>query len=264
MNSPQRADWSRIAVVPATAHADASAAAIASKLNLPLAQADVPQDPFELLLRVEPDGLALVPTDRRLGGGISIDFLRGATAYRRKTAGSTKQLLARALGLRHGKADVIDATAGLGRDCLQIATLGCRVRAIERSDVLAAMLVDAIQRARTWADTTLQQALDRIRVISADAQVYLPQLKQDERPDVVYLDPMYTPRNASALSKKEMRILRLLVGGDEDAQELLRIARETARERVVVKRHLRAPPLTAGIDRSYPGRTVRYDVYQPV
>jgi 16S rRNA (guanine1516-N2)-methyltransferase len=72
---------------------------------------------------------------------------------------------------------------------------------------------------------------------------------------------MYSPRTSSALAKKEMRILRLLVGGDEDSGELLRIARTAATKRVVVKRHLRAPPLAEDVSMTYPGRMVRYDVY---
>jgi 16S rRNA (guanine1516-N2)-methyltransferase len=58
-----------------------------------------------------------------------------------------------------------------------------------------------------------------------------------------------------------MRILRMLVGGDEDSGKLLRIARAVATKRVVVKRHLRAPALADDVTVSYPGRTVRYDVY---
>ena len=83
-------------------------------------------------------------------------------------------------------------------------------------------------------------------------------------PDVVYLDPMYPPKKKSALVKKEMRICRMLVGEDEDAGELLEIARRVARRRVVVKRLRHAPPLKANAAAEYVGRTVRYDVYQPV
>ena len=82
-----------------------------------------------------------------------------------------------------------------------------------------------------------------------------------EAPDVVYLDPMFPLRKRSALAKKEMRVLRRLVGDDEDAGELLEVARRAARRRVVVKRTPEAPPLAAAPTMSYRGKLVRYDVY---
>ncbi len=82
-----------------------------------------------------------------------------------------------------------------------------------------------------------------------------------ERPDVVYLDPMYPPRRKSAEVRKEMRVLRALVGDDPDAAELLTAARRVARRHVVVKRMRLAPELMPGVLRSYVGRTTRYDVY---
>ncbi|MEK7394945.1 MAG: class I SAM-dependent methyltransferase, partial [Fibrobacterota bacterium] len=163
--------------------------------------------------------------------------------------------------LRQGRPSVIDATAGLGRDAFQLACLGCRVRTVERSPILATMLKDALAQASRTLDQKLTAIVERITVISDDSRIILSSLSATDQPDVVYLDPMYTPRTSSALAKKEMRILRMLVGGDEDSGELLRIARAAATKRVVVKRHLRAPPLAEDVTMSYPGRTVRYDVY---
>ncbi len=38
--------------------------------------------------------------------------------------------------------DVVDATAGLGRDAFVLASVGCRVRMLERNPVVAALLDD--------------------------------------------------------------------------------------------------------------------------
>jgi len=85
---------------------------------------------------------------------------------------------------------------------------------------------------------------------------------EDQRPEVVFLDPMYPHRQKSALVKKEMRLLRQLVGDDEDASDLLVTALARARRRVVVKRPRLAPTLTGPA----PGFQIiapntRFDVY---
>ena len=54
--------------------------------------------------------------------------------------------------------------------------------------------------------------------------------------DVVYLDPMFPPREKSALVKKEMRAFHDVVGSDTDADALLAPALKLAQKRVVVKR----------------------------
>ena len=85
---------------------------------------------------------------------------------------------------------------------------------------------------------------------------------QHERPDVVYLDPMYPHKKKSALVKKEMRIFQQLLGGDEDADKLLAPALKLALNRVVVKRPDSAPWL----DNVKPNMAIeskkhRFDVY---
>jgi len=250
-----------VAVKADSVELESAAARIAIELGLPLLTRPVEPSDFSMVLEVRSDGLALVPTDPRQGKELRIDFDRGATAFRRFATGSARQPLTKAVGLRQGRPSVIDATAGLGRDAFLLACLGCRVGAVERSPILAAMLNDALKRASRADDSNLATIVKRITVTSGDSKTTLESLPKSDRPDVVYLDPMYTPRTASALAKKEMRILRMLVGGDEDAGELLGIARSVATKRVVVKRHLRAPPLSDDVSISYPGRAVRYDTY---
>jgi 16S rRNA (guanine1516-N2)-methyltransferase len=83
-----------------------------------------------------------------------------------------------------------------------------------------------------------------------------------DAPQVVYLDPMFPPRDKSALVKKEMRAFRPFVGDDDDAPALLDAALALASHRVVVKRPRRAASL-GGIAPSYAleGKSSRFDVY---
>jgi 16S rRNA (guanine1516-N2)-methyltransferase len=73
---------------------------------------------------------------------------------------------------------------------------------------------------------------------------------------------MFPERRKSALVKKELQLLQLLAQPDSAPERLLAAALEVARQRVVVKRPLKAPCLTAlSPSHSLSGKTVRFDVY---
>jgi len=225
----------------------------------------------DLLLVVTARGLELRELTRRNARPIRVDFAAGPLARRRLTGVSRKQPIARAIGIRAGHTNVLDATAGWGRDTFLLACLGCTVVAIERSAVLAALLADALDRARGAGDARLTDILDRITLVQADARDVLAGWVSNRdgersailsmRPDVIYLDPMYAHERKSALSKVEIRVCRMLVGDDPDANELFVLARRCAPSRVVVKRHRHAPPLAPDPDMSFEGTNTRYDVY---
>jgi len=87
-------------------------------------------------------------------------------------------------------------------------------------------------------------------------------LQQQPAVDVVYLDPMFPPRDKSALVKKEMRAFHDVVGSDDDADALLAPALKLAQKRVVVKRPGYAGFL-AGVapTMAVTGKNNRFDVY---
>jgi len=92
-------------------------------------------DTHPLLLVVMPDRVELRQTGTGAPGPVYADFVSGRNAYRRRYGGR-RELLARAIGVRHGRSlNVIDATAGLGRDAFVLASLGCFVTLLERSPV---------------------------------------------------------------------------------------------------------------------------------
>ncbi|WP_163933975.1 class I SAM-dependent methyltransferase [Paraferrimonas sp. SM1919] len=173
-------------------------------------------------------------------GAISVDFVDGATAHRRKFGGGRGQAIAKAVGLKGGdNPSVLDATAGLGRDAFVLATLGCQVQMHERNPYVASLLADGLERASLAHDELrgIEQRLSMRHGSSLDDM-----LGADEV-DVVYLDPMYPHKQKSALVKKEMRVFQQLVGADLDADGLLEQALTIAKKRVVVKRPDYAEPL---------------------
>ena len=229
------------------------ARALAAELGCPIVAGDATN--CELLLVVALDGLELRAAGRGAPRGIRVDWCAGGAARHRLATASRRQPLARAVGLKKGPRAVIDATTGLGRDALWLATLGCPVVAIERSPVLGVMLRDA------WERLEPGPVRQRLRLRIGDAADVLTALAPRERPAVVYLDPMFPPRGKTAKPKKEMCILRRLVGDDADASTLVAVARRVARERVVVKRTPRAPPLAPDPSLTIRSKLVRFDVY---
>ena len=173
--------------------------------------------------------------------------------------------MARALGLRkfqqrHHLPWVVDATAGLGRDSWLLASLGCRVTAIERSPVVAELLREAL-RCAAVSDAKIAE---RIAVTCADATSWLGrQPRASDRPDVVYLDPMFPSNRKGTLQKRRVRFLRRLVGPDEDGSGLIQAALAAAQSRVVVKRPIHGQLRYPGPVATHRGKSVRYDVYVP-
>lgn len=194
--------------------------------------------------------------------GFSLDFSQGAIAWRRSHGGGRKQQIAKACGLKHNwQPSILDATGGLGRDASELRNLGCRLRLIERSPYVAALLQDAITRAASHHETQELFAHD-FQLFQGQANELIQQLSAEQQPDIIYLDPMFPPRNKSAAVKKEMRLVKLLVGEDLDADELLPLALQHAKYRVVVKRPSYAPYLNQQKpSMSIESKANRFDVY---
>lgn len=216
-----------------------------------------------MALVLTPERLELRKLDEPKLGGIFVDFVTGAMAHRRKFGGGRGEAVAKAVGIKGGYLpDVIDATAGLGRDAFVLAALGCRVRMLERHPVVAALLDDGLRRGYADAEIGgwLRERLSLLHVVSQQALSDIT-----PAPDVVYLDPMYPHRQKSAMVKKEMRVFQSLVGPDEDADALLEPARRLAKKRIVVKRPDYAPPLAGVVTQSaVVTKSHRFDIYPPL
>ncbi|MFT6927791.1 MAG: 16S rRNA (guanine1516-N2)-methyltransferase [Psychromonas sp.] len=213
-------------------------------------------DHFQLHLL--PEYLALEQKDDPQQGLVFVDFVSGSVAHRRKFGGGKGQAIAKAIGLKPGvQVDVIDATAGLGRDAFVLASLGCNVTMIERSPVAAALLEDGLERAYLNLEIGVWMK-QRMKLHFGSANEYL----QTQQTDVVYLDPMFPHKKKSALVKKEMRVFQGVVGEDLDADSLLEVALNAARYRVVVKRPDYAPFLNdKKPTMSIKTKKNRFDVY---
>lgn len=258
---------------------------LSGKLALPLASTGI--DPatcqeFDALLVVSGPLLALQQTSRLasaqgsrrrekygrrssgrvLPGPVTVDF--GSEAMRHRRRSGHNELLGRAVGISgRRRPNMLDATAGLGRDSFVLADMGCSVTLCEREPVIATLLDYGRQAALASGEDWLQEVVRRMKLFAGDAR----ELTSEELSivDVIYLDPMFPQREKSAAVKKEMALFQALLESGEasgNADHLLHWATAQDVARVVVKRPSRAPFLALlQPSHSVTGKAVRFDVY---
>ncbi|WP_298628362.1 class I SAM-dependent methyltransferase [uncultured Legionella sp.] len=177
-----------------------------------------------------------------------------AAHWNKRRAEGKQQGLVRACKPAKGM-KILDATAGWGRDAAILASFGAEVLMLERNPVMAALLSDALVH---------QSEMDRqklnLSIQPGDAHSILTNLVEPDYPDVIYIDPMHPQRTKSALVKKDMQALQQMIGPDNDALDLIKLAVSRVKQRVVVKWPQKIPSLLAA-DMSVEGKTVRFDVY---
>lgn len=189
-----------------------------------------------------------------------IDFTSGAFRYRLAHLQGRNELIGKAVGYKRGSSlTVYDTTAGLGREAFLLAAMGCTVTLFERHPIVAENLETAITHAQR--DPELAPIVSRMTLIKSCAIEYLTKNPPLELPDVIYCDPMFVPRTKSAAVKKELQQLQELVGQDQDAEQLVQVAKQFSSKRVVVKRALRSSYLAGEPEYSLTGRSHRFDIY---
>ncbi|WP_073252139.1 class I SAM-dependent methyltransferase [Shimia gijangensis] len=196
---------------------------------------------------------------KQVAGELRIDFVEGSVAHRLRFGGGRGQDLAKAMGLRAGKTPmIVDATAGLGRDSFLLASLGAQVTLIERSEKMHALLVQGMKRAAREGGQ-IREIIGRMTLLKGDALDVIPELAGE----AILIDPMHPERKNSALVKQDLRQVREIVGSDDDAADLVRLAIKHARKRVVLKWPAKAAPIE-GVKKcthQIIGKTTRYDVF---
>lgn len=169
---------------------------------------------------------------------------------------SRGQPLVKAIGCKKNESwKVLDVTAGWGQDAFLLSCLGCEVLAIESHPLVFAFLIDAISKKNLQKPNSLKFILD-------NSLNYLKTIKDEDRPNVIYIDPMFKPKKS--LSKLPLKILEDLVGETKQSDNLFKQSLHRAINRVVVKRHRLEKPKQGAIRLcSFSGRSVCYDVFAP-
>ena len=154
--------------------------------------------------------------------------------------------------------NIVDATAGLGYDSFILASLGAKVTLIERSEKMYKILQNGFNEGVSFGGG-IKNIINRMNLLFGDSKDVLPKLS----PEVIMIDTMYKDRKKTALVKNNMRLVREIVGPDSDYIELLKVALNCAKNRVVLKQPRYAGPIREIRKCSHQilGKTIRYDIF---
>ena len=190
---------------------------------------------------------------------LKCSFIEGPILHRLKYGKGRGQNLAKAVGMKFNKnRNIIDATAGLGYDSFILASLGAKVTLIERSQKIHELLQNGIDEGISFGGE-IEKIINRMELLFGDSKDILPKLT----PEVIMVDTMYKDRKKTALVKNNMRLVREIVGPDSDYIELLKVALNCAKNRVVLKQPRYAEPIKEIRKCSHQilGKTIRYDIF---
>ena len=170
---------------------------------------------------------------------LKCSFIEGPILHRLKYGRGRGQNLAKAVGMKFNKnRNIIDATAGLGYDSFILASIGAKVTLIERSQKMYELLQNGIDEGMSFGGE-IEKIINRMELVFGDSKDILPKLT----PEVIMIDTMYKDRKKTALVKNNMRLVREIVGPDSDYVELLKVALNSAKNRVVLKQPRYAEPI---------------------
>ena len=190
---------------------------------------------------------------------LKCSFIEGPILHRLKYGKGRGQNLAKAVGMKFNKnRNIIDATAGLGYDSFILASLGAKITLIERSQKMHELLQKGIAEGISFGGE-IEKIINRMELLFGDSRDILPKLT----PEVIMIDTMYKDRKKTALVKNNMRLVREIVGPDSDYIELLKVALNCAKNRVVLKQPRYAEPIKEIRKCSHQilGKTIRYDIF---
>ena len=190
---------------------------------------------------------------------LKCSFIEGPILHRLKYGKGRGQNLAKAVGMKFNKnRNIIDATAGLGYDSFILASLGAKVTLIERSQKMHELLQNGINEGISFGGE-IEKIINRMELLFGDSKDILPKLT----PEVIMIDTMYKDRKKTALVKNNMRLVREIVGPDSDYIELLKVALNSAKNRVVLKQPRYAEPIKEIRKCSHQilGKSIRYDIF---
>ncbi|MCB0422384.1 MAG: class I SAM-dependent methyltransferase [Bdellovibrionales bacterium] len=205
--------------------------------------------------------LKLVVPRNSVGPYVKVDFSSPQMNHRRRQGLGKKQLFAKALGLSAQPKTALDLTAGFATDAFTMLLYGLHVTALERHPIVYKLLEDGVRRAHLDLDIGLL-IKNQLQIEQCEALEYLHKAEPLSY-DLIFYDPMYPTKKKTALSKKNMQVLQAFIipNETEEMEEVLNQALKMARQRVVVKRPPSAEPLLRKPSLSFPGKSVRYDIY---
>lgn len=154
---------------------------------------------------------------------------------------------------------VLDLTGGWGVDSFILAHHGKQVTMLEQSEIIHSVAAKSLENA--LKNSSLINTRNNIKSLNINSLDYLSEIDGNISFDCIYLDPMFPTHKSTAKPGKDMQLLQKLTK-NLDIETCFELALKKALNRVVVKRPVKAPPITSlQPDLTYKEKTIRFDVY---
>lgn len=218
---------------------------ISEALRIPILEAIAEKG---LYLGFEKERLGLLDLTEKPSMKLFLDFNKGRSGFRLSSA--HKEDIHRAVGEVSQETFILDATMGFAEDSFLLSKLNCQLLAIEQNQIVYFLVKNAMDRC--------EKANFQIKYGSS-----LDWMQNNrKKADIIYLDPMFHRQDQKAKVKKEMQFLQKLNIDSDNGDALLYAALQSAKQKVIVKRHSHAKFL-ADISPNYSveGKSIRFDVY---
>ncbi len=202
------------------------------------------------------DNISYSNSKKDIRPGLNINFEKGSFGWRLART-EHEALLKKVIGKNNKSLKVLDATAGLLKDSIIMASLGHQVTACEVSKTLYAM-TDYALKLLSKKDHTWLHNLHCLNQDVIDHKVSFDQY------DLVYFDPMYPDSKKTTARSKELSMIREIIrmeDCDKSPTQIFDYLRLSNPTKLVVKRPIRVEAFPGNINHQITGKSIRYDVY---
>ncbi|WP_343128592.1 class I SAM-dependent methyltransferase [Buchnera aphidicola (Kurisakia onigurumii)] len=196
-------------------------------------------------------------------GNFYIDFTNKKISYRINNR--KKESLIQAIKIKNNPyPNVLDMTAGLGRDSFILAASGCHVLMLERNPIIFILLNNALHRA--YKNPKIGKWVKSRIKFFFESSFNISNISFTFKPEVIYIDPMYCIKKRKSNPKKDMQFLnKIIKNTDQDSNKLIFIARNINCRKIVVKRPLNGSYIgNIKTKNSIFSKKHRFDIYQPI
>ena len=180
---------------------------------------------------------------------VFVDFESKQLQFRSQSHLNAELIIKAVLGKKKQPINILDCTAGFGKDSYLMSLTGSQITAYESNPLMFALLKDGLNRS----------AIENITLHKKDALNFI----KTSPCEVIYIDPMYPATKKTAKNNKQMALLQSFVGHQSQmAEDLFIQARSSNAKKIVIKRPVKAPYVNNTKPTSQIiGKAARFDVY---
>jgi len=171
-----------------------------------------------------------------------------------------EELLVKILKKYNNKTNIIDTTAGFGKDAIIIASAGYKINIIEKNPIIIYILKKKMNFEYKYI--LKKNKIKNIKIIYGDARKILYKLKKDKYPDIIYIDPFFLKLKNSAIEKTYMFILKKISKSHiNTTNELIKISEKRCKKIIIIKSHIKSKLLLDNPTYQIFGSRIKFDIY---